>query len=182
MASSHPHKPFPILIGTQHIYDGRVVRLRVDEIEVKSGFNVRREVVDHPGAVVIVPIDGEGRLLWIRQYRYAAGRELLELPAGTLEKDETPEATARRELVEETGFAAAAWRRLGGFFSAPGFCTEYLHAFQATDLTPAHADGDEDEDIELVPLSLDDSLARLDAGEVEDAKSIAALFLYLRKR
>ena len=182
MASSHPRRPFPILIGTQQIYDGRVVRLRVDEIEVKSGLNVRREVVDHPGAVVILPVDGEGRLLWIRQYRYAAARELLELPAGTLEKGETPEATARRELVEETGFAAATWRRLGGFFSAPGFCSEYLHAYLAADLTPAHADGDEDEEIELAPMTLDESLARLDAGEVEDAKSIATLLLYLRQR
>ncbi len=182
MASSHPHRPFPILIGSQPIYEGRVISLRVDDIEVKSGLNVRREVVDHPGAVVILPIDADGRILWVRQYRYAAARALLELPAGTLEKGETPEATARRELVEETGFAAAAWQSLGGFFSAPGFCTEYLHAFAASDLTPEHADGDEDEDIEVVPLTLDESLARLDAGEIEDAKSLAALMLYMRGR
>jgi ADP-ribose pyrophosphatase len=80
------------------------------------------------------------------------------------------------------GFAAAAWQKLGGFFSAPGFCSEYLHAFLATDLTPETADGDEDEDIEVEPLSLEESLARVDAGDVEDAKSLAALFLYLRKK
>lgn len=182
MASSHPHKPFPILIGSQPIYRGRAVSLRVDEIEVKSGVNVRREVVEHPGAVVILPVDGEGRILWIRQYRYAAGRDLLELPAGTLEPGEEPEATARREIVEEAGVRADTWQRLGGFFSAPGFCTEYLHCYLATGLTPDQADGDEDEDIVVVPMTLEESLAMVDRGELEDAKSLAALLLYLRRR
>jgi ADP-ribose pyrophosphatase len=171
-----------VLIASRDIYNGRIINLRVDEIEVKAGLNVRREVIEHPGAVVIVPVDGDGRILWVRQHRYAAGRELLELPAGTLEEAEAAEETARRELVEEVGFAAAAWQKLGGFFSAPGFCSEYLHAFLATDLTPETADGDEDEDIEVEPLSLEESLARVDAGDVEDAKSLAALFLYLRKK
>ena len=180
--TSHPHKPFPILIGSQEIYDGRVVSLRVDEIEVKSGLNVRREVVGHRGAVVIVPVDIEGRILWVRQHRWAAQRELLELPAGTLERGEEPEVTARRELIEEVDYAAATWKRLGGFYSAPGFCNEYLHAFLATGLTEAHADGDDDEDIEVVPLTLDESLALIERGEIEDAKSLAAMLLYLRKQ
>ena len=181
--TSHPHKPFPILIGSRQIYDGRVISLRVDEIEVASGLNVRREVVDHPGAAVILPVDAEGRILWVRQYRYPASRDLLELPAGTLEKDEAPEACARRELAEETGFAASTWRRLGGFFVAPGYSTEYIHAFLATDLSSAaDAHGDEDEDIEVVPLTLDESLAKVAAGEIEDAKSLATLLFYLRTR
>ncbi|MPZ48165.1 MAG: NUDIX domain-containing protein [Dehalococcoidia bacterium] len=175
-------KVFPVLISSRDVYAGRVIKLRVDEIEVKPGLNVRREVIEHPGAVVIVPVDDEGRVLWIRQHRYAAGRELLELPAGTLEPDEAPEATARRELVEETGFAAAEWQRLGGFYSAPGFCGEYLHAYLAMALTPESADGDEDEDITLEPLSVEESLARIDAGEVEDAKSLASILLFLRHR
>lgn len=182
MTSSHPHKPFPILIGSREIYDGRVINVRVDEIEVKPGLNVRREVVAHPGAVVMLPIDGEGKILWVRQYRYAAQRSLLELPAGTLEKGETPEETACRELAEEAGFAAARWEKLGGFFSAPGFCEEYLYAFVATELTEEQADGDEDEDIEVVPLTLEESMARVAAGEVEDAKSLATLLLYLQPR
>lgn len=180
--TSHPHKPFPILIGSQDIYEGRVVTLRIDEIEVKDGLNVRREIVAHPGAVVMLPVDGEGRILWVRQHRWAAQRVLLELPAGTLEEGESPEETARRELMEEAGYAAATWERLGGFFSAPGFCSEYLHAYLATDLTEQQADGDEDEDIEVVPLTLEESLARIDAGEVEDAKSLSAVLLYLRRR
>jgi ADP-ribose pyrophosphatase len=180
--STHPHKPYPILINSQEVYRGRVVNLRVDDIEVAPGLNVRREVVEHNGAVVIVPVDATGNLIWVRQYRYAAGRSLLELPAGSLERGEAPEACARRELVEETGFAAAGWQALGGFYSAPGFCEEYLHAFVATDLSEAHAAGDEDEDIEVVTLSLEQSLARIDAGDVIDAKSLAALHLYLRRR
>ena len=118
----------------------------------------------------------------MRQHRWAVQRELLELPAGTLEQGEEPEATARRELIEEAGYAASTWKLLGRFFTAPGFCTEYMHAFLATDLTPAQADGDEDEEIEVVTLTLDESLARIDANEIEDAKSLAALHLYLRRR
>src|SRR5215210_3081848 len=150
--TSEPQKPFPILLSSREIHRGRILTVRVDEIELESGHSVRREVVEHPGAVVIVPIDGDGRVLWVKQYRYAAGRALLELPAGTLEQGEEPEATARRELPEETGFAASDWQRIGGFYSAPGFCTEYLHAYSATDLRPETAPGDEDEDIEVVPL------------------------------
>jgi ADP-ribose pyrophosphatase len=181
MNSAHPHKPFPILIGSREIYEGRVIRLRVDEIEVKDGLNVRREVVEHPGAVVMVPVDNGGRIYWVRQHRWAAKRHLLELPAGTLEPAEDPGSTARRELIEEVGMDAKEWDLLGKFFTAPGFCTEYMHAFLATSLSEAHADGDEDEDIEVVPLTLDESLKAIDDGQVEDAKSIAALMLYLRK-
>jgi ADP-ribose pyrophosphatase len=179
--TSHPHRPFPLLIGTREVYEGRVINLRVDEIEVKPGLNVRREIVTHHGAVVMLPVDAEGRILWVRQHRWAAQRHLLELPAGTIEAGESPDETARRELIEEVGFAASDWQRLGGFFSAPGFCTEYLHAYLATGLTAQHADGDEDEDIEVVPLSPDESMARIAAGEVEDAKSLATLLLYMRR-
>jgi ADP-ribose pyrophosphatase len=182
VSGAHPHKPFPILIGTRTVYQGRVIEVRVDDIEVKDGLNVRRDIVKHPGAVVMLAIDSEGRILWVRQHRWAVRRELLELPAGTLERNEAPEACARRELAEETGFAAATWQALGGFYSAPGFCDEYLHAYAATGLTPEQAAGDEDEDITLVPLTLDETMARLEAGEIEDAKSLATLMLYLRKR
>jgi ADP-ribose pyrophosphatase len=178
--TSHPHKPFPILIGTRTIHEGRVIKVRVDDVEVRDGLNVRRDIVSHPGAVVMLAINAEGRILWVRQHRWAAQRELLELPAGTIEHGEAPEVCARRELAEEVGSAAASWRKLGGFYSAPGFCDEYLHAFLATDLHPEYADGDEDEDITVEPLTLEESLARVDAGEIVDAKSLATLMLYLR--
>ena len=180
--SAHPHKPFPILINRRTVHHGRVIEVQVDDVEVRDGLNVSRDVVRHPGAVVMLAVDAEERILWIRQHRWAAGRELLELPAGTLERDEAPEACARRELAEETGFAAANWQALGGFYSAPGFCDEYLHAFAASDLRPEDADGDEDEDITLEPLTTEETMAHLDAGEIVDAKSLATLMLYLRKR
>lgn len=162
------------------VHQGRVIQVRVDEVEVRQGLTVRRDIVAHPGAVVLLALDDAERILWITQHRWAVQRELLELPAGTLEQGEAPEACAPRELAEETGFAAANWLALGGFYSAPGFCDEYLHAFLATGLTPQQADGDEDEDITVVPLTLEESLARLDAGDIVDAKSIATLMLYLR--
>jgi ADP-ribose pyrophosphatase len=179
---SHPHKDFPILINRRTVHQGRVIEVQVDDVEVRDGLNVRRDVVRHPGAVVMLAVDAEERILWIRQHRWAAGRELLELPAGTLEHGEAPEACARRELAEETGFAAANWQALGGFFSAPGFCDEYLYAFAASGLKPEQADGDDDEDITLEPLTLDETMVRIEAGQIEDAKSLATLMLYLRKR
>jgi ADP-ribose pyrophosphatase len=171
----------PKLVSSTPVYKGRVIDVRVDEIEIEPGRVFKRDVVDHPGAVVIIPVDAEGRILWITQYRYAAGKVLLELPAGTLEEGEEPALCARRELVEEIGFAADTWQELGGFYSAPGFCSEYLYAYLATDLREDHADGDEDEDITVLPLTLEDTLARLDAGQIIDAKSIAILLLYLRR-
>ncbi|MDA1096707.1 MAG: NUDIX hydrolase [Chloroflexi bacterium] len=141
-----------------------------------DGSEAIRVVVDHPGAVVIVPIDAAGNVLLVRQPRYAASREaLLELPAGTREPGETPHETAQRELREETGFAASEWKQLGGFFSAPGFCSEYLHLFMARNLGSAEASQDEDEfiTIERTPLVRIPDLIR--AGQIEDAKSIAGL-------
>jgi ADP-ribose pyrophosphatase len=158
-----------------------VINLRVDTIEVSDGTNVRREVIEHPGAVVLVPVDADGRILWIRQYRYAVDRELLELPAGTLERGEDPDSCARRELAEETGFEPGRIEKLGEFFTAPGFCTEFMHAYAATSLRQAseqHAD--EDEEIEVEPLTVDETLSRIQAGDVVDAKSLAAFFLYQR--
>jgi ADP-ribose pyrophosphatase len=166
-----------VLIGSQDIYEGRVVKLRVDTIEVADGINVRREIVDHPGAVVIVPVDGEGRVLWIRQYRYAVDKELFELPAGTLEQGEDPKSCAMREVAEETGFAATELEALGHFYTAPGFCTEFMHAFAATGLRQApDAHADDDEDIEVEPLTIDESLARyICAGTLADHRSRQAI-------
>jgi ADP-ribose pyrophosphatase len=171
----------PRVVSSTPIYHGRVIDVRVDEIEVEPGRVYKRDVVSHSGAVVIIPIDDQDRILWITQYRYAAGKTLLELPAGTLEAGEEPLECAHREIVEEVGFAAGDLVPLGGFYSAPGFCTEYLHAFLATGLREDYADGDEDEDITVIPLTLEETYARLDAGEIVDAKSIATLLLYLRR-
>ncbi len=181
MSASEPSEQTPRVVASEQVYRGRVVNLRVDDVELEPGKVVRRELIEHSGAVVIVAEDAEGRLLWVRQHRYAAGRSLLELPAGTLETGEDPERCARREMEEETGFSARRWLLLGSFFTAPGFCTEYMYAYAASELSPATAVGDEDEDIEVVPMSVEESLRAIDEGVIEDAKSMAALHLWLRK-
>jgi ADP-ribose pyrophosphatase len=164
------------------IFEGRVVRkLRVDEVRLANGKPGRREVVEHGGAVAIVPVDDSGRVLLVRQYRHATGRTLLEIPAGGLEAGEAPETTAQRELQEETGFRAGRIGRLGGFFLAPGYSSEYLHVFLAEGLSEDGLDSDEDEDIALEALDLQSALRLIDAGGIEDAKSVAGLLLYARR-
>lgn len=166
-------------LSSQCLYDGRVVRLELDAVRLASGLETQREVIRHPGAVVIVPLTDDGRVVLIRQYRYAAGRTLLELPAGTLDHPgEEPQAAAERELLEETGHRAREWRRIAGFFSAPGFCDELLHCYLALGAQPAgEAAPDPDETVEtvLLPLSAAQTMAR--RGELADAKTICGLLL-----
>jgi len=168
-------------LSSRRLYEGAVVRLRVDRVRMRSGREAVREVVEHIGAVVIVAVNGEGQVLLVRQYRHPTGRSLLELPAGTLDRDEEPEACAARELEEETGFRAGRLQRLGGFFVSPGYSTEHIHAYLATDLEPGSAGGDDDEEIEVLALPLAEVLRLAEAGELKDAKSLAALLLYLRR-
>jgi 8-oxo-dGTP pyrophosphatase MutT (NUDIX family) len=161
-------------IRTRPIHEGRIVNLRESEYLRPDGTVVTREVMDHPGAVVMVPVDGD-HVLMVRQPREAVEAFTLELPAGKLDHaGEDPLACARRELAEEVGRAAADWRDLGGFWTAPAILTEFIHCFLATGLTavPAVA-GDEDEMIEVVPWPLAD-LGRL-IDEVRDAKSLIGL-------
>src|SRR5918992_3461114 len=119
-------------LSSTHPFSGHVISVRVDEVERADGRRTTRDVVEHPGAVAIVAWDG-ARLAMVRQWRHATGQSLLELPAGTLEPDEPPETTARRELAEETGLAAATWEEGPRFYTAPGFCDELMHLYLATD-------------------------------------------------
>ena len=168
------------VISSERPYDGRLISLRVDRVRLSNGHETAREVVEHPGAVGILAWDGE-RLALVSQWRHAAGGELLEIPAGTLEPDEEPAATARRELGEECGLSAAAWLRGPSFFTAPGFCTERLTLFLATELETADAQRPEDEDLALSWLTLPQALAQIDDGRIVDAKSIAGI-LWLQRR
>lgn len=168
-------------VGSRIIHQGRYLTFREDTIDLGDGKLVRREIVDHPGAVVIVPLDAHGHAIMVRQYRHAAGKTLLELPAGTLERGEDPLACARRELREETGYAAAHWEPLPGFFSAPGFTNEFMHLFLARDLAHDPLDGDEDEEIVVEPVPLAHAIAMIERGEIQDAKTIAGLLLTHRR-
>jgi len=168
-------------ISTRRAFSGRLLSLRVDEVELESGRRAVREVVEHPGAVAILAWDGE-RLAMVRQWRQAAGAELLEVPAGTLDPGEGPRAAAERELAEECGLAAAHWEQGPAFYTAPGFSTELLTVFLATGLQPTAAASPEDEALERSWLSLPDALGAIDDGRIVDAKSLVAILWLARRR
>lgn len=170
-------------IGSTQIHQGHLFSLRRDRLRMADGRELERDVITHPGAVVVIAVQGDDLLL-VRQYRHAAGEALLELVAGTLEPNEEPIVTAGRELQEEAGYRAKKLTPLGGFYSAPGFCTEYLHLYLAEDLTPSRLPGDADEEIELVRLSLSEAVQMALQGRLRDAKSLVGVLHYaeLRRR
>jgi ADP-ribose pyrophosphatase len=171
-------------IHSEYIYRGRVVTLRIDTVMLPDGRLIKREVVEHRGAVAIVPILDTKTVLLIRQFRQAVGETLLEIPAGTLEDDEDPDSCAARELEEETGYRAGSLQRLFSQYLAPGYSNEVLHVYCARDLTCSSARPDVDEEIELIPVRMADIETMIWDGRIRDAKSIAALLatlLLLRK-
>jgi len=168
-------------VGSERRFEGRLVSLRVDQVVLDDGRRTTREVVEHPWAVAILPWDGE-RLTMVRQWRHPVGRELLEVPAGTLNAGESPEVAARRELAEECGLAAGRWEEGPRFWTAPGFCTELMILYLATELAEAApAEADEDEGIALEPMRLAEALAAIEDGRIVDAKSIAGVYWLARR-
>ena len=168
-------------LSGERVWTGRLIAVDVDRVRFDDGTEAFREVVRHPGAVVIVALDAEQHVLLVSQFRYAVGRTLLELPAGTLAAAEEPLACARRELAEETASAARRWTALARFYSAPGFCDEELHCFLAEGLSPTPGHTEPDERIEVVPVSLDRALELIDLGEIRDSKSVAGVLLAVRR-
>jgi ADP-ribose pyrophosphatase len=138
---------------------------------------MRVDIVEHGGAVVIIPIDDDGRILLVNQYRHPIGKYLLELPAGTLDKNESPEECAVRECREEVGMAPGRTQHLGGFYLAPGYSTEYLDLYLATELYEAPLPLDMDEDLSVERYSIDEVLGKISCGEIEDAKTLAGVTL-----
>jgi ADP-ribose pyrophosphatase len=141
---------------------------------------VEREIVRHPGAAVLLPVTSDRRVIFIRQFRYAAGETLLEVPAGTIDPGETPEETARRELVEETGYHSSRLEKLAEFFPSPGILAERMHLFLATELQKHEASPDEDESLQIVELPWEQALALEPGKDVLDAKTIVALYFLSR--
>jgi ADP-ribose pyrophosphatase len=164
-------------IAQQTIYRGHAFTVRRDELQTPDQRTIHLDIIEHIGAVTMLPVDSQGRILFVKQYRHATGQELLELPAGTLDEGELPEACAHREIREETGFAAGKMEKLGEFFLAPGYSTEYMVVFLATDLKPAPLPGDVDEFITLQPIPLEQAYHMALSGEIQDGKSLAALLL-----
>ena len=167
-------------LSRRTVYEGRIISVHEDRMRLDGGREQLWTTVQHPGAVVMVPVDSAGNILLVRQPRPSARDVLLELPAGTRETGEEPSVTARRELQEEISHDPGTLAPLGGFYSAPGFCDEYLHLFLATDLTPVEGvEPDEDEDITVVPTPAATIPDLIRGGEIRDAKSIAGLLRYL---
>jgi ADP-ribose pyrophosphatase len=163
---------------TRPIFEGRAFKVRVDSVRAPDGKVRPIEVVEHPGAVTLVPVADDASLYLVRQYRHPSGRALLEVPAGTLGSGEDPAECARRECREEIGMAPGTLERLGGFFLAPGYSSEYSHIYLATGLTPAPLPADEDEDLRVERLTLAQVDAQIRSGEIQDGKTLAALYLY----
>jgi ADP-ribose pyrophosphatase len=169
-------------LSSKLIYEGRAVRLRVDTVRIPGGRETTREIVEHGDCVAIIALDDKENVLLVSQFRKSVEKELLEVPAGGIEPGEKLEECVRREMREETGFLPKKVERLGGFYSSPGYCTEYLHLFLATDLVPSPLQAEDSESIRLVRVSLSEVPGLINSASICDAKSIAALLLFLERR
>ncbi len=198
MTDPAPNDPRPFgddpleehVIASQVVHRGRYLEFRVDTIARADGTTGTRDVAGHPGAIAVLALDDDGRLLFVRQWRSPAGRAMLEIPAGTLDihdgVTEDPEIASRRELEEETGHRATTWQKLSTFWTAPGFTSELMHLYLATGIAGASEDErltpDEDERLELYHLTIDEALERIDSGAICDAKSILGVLWVARLR
>lgn len=166
-------------ISSRTIYEGRAVSLRVDTVLTTGGRKTEREIVVHADCIAVVPVDADGNILLVRQYRKAVGKELLEIPAGGIDPGEEPADAVRRELREETGYLPGKVVRLTGFYSSPGFSTEYLHLFLASELTYSPLVAEDTEGISLVRIKPQQILDFVFSETIQDSKSIAGLLFFL---
>jgi ADP-ribose pyrophosphatase len=183
---SDPERPARVL-SSREIYRGRVVHLKVEEVELPNGNRAALEVILHPGAAAVVPFVSASDILLVRQYRHATvraagGGYLLEVPAGKLDPGEAPEACARRETEEEIGYAVGRLERLSAIFTTPGFTDEVIHLFAGFDLTPTAAKLGPDEVLSVVRVPFEEAVAMVERGEITDSKSVCAILLAARAR
>ncbi len=164
-------------VNTEPIYQGKTFRLRRDTVKMPNGRETKLDIVEHGGSVVMVPVDAEGNIIFVQQYRHPTKLDLLELPAGTRDGDEPPATCAAREMREETGMAAGHLEELGAFYLAPGYSTEFMYVFLATDLTPNPLPPDSDEFLRVEKFPVRRAMEMAEKGEIQDAKSLAALLL-----
>jgi len=169
-------------LSSQTVFSGRALKLRIDTVETADGRESTREIIEHSECIVIVAVDQNDNILLVRQYRKAVEKELLELPAGGIDPGEDSETAVRREMQEETGYLPGSVKKLGSFYSTPGYCTEYLHLYLATELTPSRLYAEDTAGITLVRVPFKDIPDLLTSGKIEDAKSIAGLYMYLAHR
>jgi ADP-ribose pyrophosphatase len=169
-------------LTSHQIYQGHAINIRVDTVEKASGKKTTRDVVEHSDCVAVVALDEQDNVLLVRQFRHAVDRFLLEVPAGGIDPGEEPLDSVRRELQEEIGYFPREITKLGGFYSIPGYGTEYLHCFVATDLVPSRLIAEDTDDIELVRVSPNKIPRLIASGEICDGKTIAALLMFLSIR
>ena len=160
-------------------YQGKAFLVRRDQVRLPDGGISDLDIVEHVGAVAIFPIDADGNVWFVRQYRHATGIDLLELPAGTLEEGEEPLACAQREIQEEIGMAAGNFQKIGEFFLAPGYSTEIMHVYLASDLSPSTLPGDDDEFLSVERIHITKMLELVWENDFQDAKTLAGLMLAL---
>lgn len=165
------------LIKSEMLMQGRAFKIRRDHLKTPDGRETKFEIIEHGGSVIIVPVDADGNLLFVRQYRHAAGMDLLELPAGTRDGDEPYEECAAREIREETGMEAGRLQKVGEFYLAPGYSTEFMVVYIATDLRHNPLEADDDEFLEVEKIPVQEAFEMAHHGEMPDAKSLAALLL-----
>lgn len=166
-------------LAEEYVFDGKVFRVRRDRVRYRDGEETHFDVVEHPGAVTMVPVDDQGQIWFVRQYRHPAGASLLEFPAGTLEEGEEPESCARRECREEIGVDPGELHLLGSFYLAPGYSSELNHLFLARDLQEAPLDSDEHEEISVEIYPVDEVYDLIASGALQDGKTLAGLLLAL---
>jgi len=167
--------------ASREIYRGRVVHLFVDTVTLPNGHTTTLEMIRHPGAAAVVPFLDPATILLVRQFRHAAGGYLLEIPAGKLDPGEAPERCAARETEEETAHRAGRLERLGAILTTPGFTDEIIHLFAGFDLVRTQSALEADEDLTVVTLPFAEALARVESGEIQDAKTMSALLLAARR-
>lgn len=166
---------FEKTLTEEYKYKGRIINLKVQQVELPNGNVSSREIVEHPGAVAIVPFLNENTIIMVEQFRKALDQVLLEIPAGKIDKGEAPEKCGMRELEEETGYKAGRFEYLGKIVTAPGFTDEVIHIYKATDLYKGETNMDEDEFINLKTFTLEEVKTMVKSGEIIDSKTIAAL-------
>jgi ADP-ribose pyrophosphatase len=169
-------------LSSHYIFKGRAFNLRVDTVINAGGQETTREIVEHSQCVAVVPVDGNGEILLVKQFRKPVEKELLEIPAGGIDPGEDPVAAVKRELQEEIGRIPGRVERMGGFYSAPGFCTEYLYLYLATDLKPSQLYAEDTAGIQTVRIRPRDIRRLIKSGQICDSKSIAGLLYFLEYR
>lgn len=163
---------------SEKIYEGRIINLRVDTVELPNKKYSKREIVEHPGAVGIIAITKDNEVILVKQYRKPIEDTLLEIPAGKLEPKEDPQECAIRELEEETGFATDNVQKILEFYTTPGFSNEVMHIYIAKDLKEGTVNLDDDENIQIIKLPIDEVLYKVKTGEIKDAKTIIGILTY----